>query len=177
MFWLNWLRLRSRLIKPSPDFDLAACEVILAQSFGLRADGPGVSNEALAEVVRSLHLRHGLPMVLQWEVADCLTDLPMAGVIREHEEPGKYLDSREVLLQSWSICQAHGWKRAVVVAHPDHAWRVARIAHKLGFQVAVANTSQVPYDPESTQVWTRGPVRFLLREVVAVALFFWRGWI
>lgn len=110
-------------------------------------------------------------------IPDALPDLPVDYAVREHRTTGQYLDTHEVLSQSWEFCQAHSWTKAIVVAHPDHLFRVARTAQRLGFQVLLVDTRGVAYDPRSTQVWTRSRLLFLPREAAAIALYWFRGWL
>lgn len=163
-------------VKPE-ESSLGRSQVVLAQSLGYREKDPGLSNRALAKVVASLYHGFGLPLVLQWEVADCIPELPKVGVIRKHRREGEYLDTYEVLAQSAEICKAHGWQRAILVSHPDHCWRVKKTAERLGFKVTVPDTSLVPYDPESCQPWTRTRAKFLLRELPARLFCLLKGWI
>ena len=166
-------------VRTSSDAAMRGAQVILAQSFGLAGDGipGGVSNEAMAKIVKEIHRQYELPMVLQWEIADCLIDLPMVGVVREHRKFGKYLDTREVLVQSFLVCKKQGWTRVIVVAHPDHIWRVKKVAEKLGLDVFIPDTSSVPYDPHSIQSWTRNKIRFIPREIAARLLYFIKDWL
>ena len=164
-------------VKSSDKRELADSQVILAQSFGLRPSDPGESNKALAKIVENLYKRFQLPLVLQWEIVYYLPDIPMEGIIREHRQAGKYLDTFEALNQSKDICKQHGWKKAIIIAHPDHIWRVAETARKMGFTVRIVDTQSVPYDSHSTQLWTRGRIRFLTREIPARILYLLRGWI
>ncbi len=172
---------------------LCCADVVLAQSFGRRKEGPGLSNETLARIAfytsiisDSVHL----PLILQWEINSCFPAAGRTGVIRRHRQAGKYLDTREMLAQAWEICQKPKgvyflpgvpinmpWKKAIIVAHPDHMWRVMRTAEKIGFEVMVADTSSVPYDKESVQWWTRGQARFIPREILTRVLYLLRGWI
>lgn len=156
---------------------LAQADVIIAQAFGRRQSDPGPSNQALAEVVARIAKPQHLPVILQWEVADAYSAEvgESVYVVRSHRQPGKYLDTLEVLEQAALICHQHGWQKAVIVAHPDHAWRVVANACKLGFTVLTPDTSNCPYDPESVQSWTRSAWLFLPREIVARLLCLVRG--
>jgi len=164
-------------VPPSGEDALCHAEVALVQSFGLRRGAPGLSNGALASIARNLHEHYGLPLVLQWEIADCLPDLQKAGVIRRHRTPDAYLDTREVLVQSAEICRKHGWRKAIIVAHPDHVWRVMKTAEKLDFGIAITDMASIPYDSLSLQPWTRSRWRFVPREIIARLLYLVRGWI
>lgn len=163
-------------VKPGSQIEIRSADVLLVQSFGLRQDSPGPSNEALAKIAENLYRPYVFPLVLQWEVADCLSGTK-AGVIREHRRKGEYLDTYEVLCQSWIICQARGWKRAVVLAHPDHMWRVVKTAEKLGFKTVAADVSSTPYDKESIQWWTRNRALFIAREIPTRVYYLLRGWV
>ena len=156
--------------------DWSSAQAIIALSFG--AGDRCQSNQALADTVRSL-LRHSfLPLLLQCEVADALppgTDIAL--VVRKHRVSGACLDTREVLEQVAEFTKNCDLKRVVIVAHPDHAWRVMRAAERLGFEVFVADTQGVPYDPNSLQPWTRSKRQFVLREILARLFYLRRGWI
>lgn len=155
--------------------EIRNADVVLGQAFGLRKFSPGKSNEALAKIARKLHQRFNLPLVLQWEIAECLPDLPIAEVVREHRLKGKYLDTFEMLFQIRVMSGKHGWERAVVLAHPHHHWRCMMVAKRLGFDVLVVDVSSVPYDKLSTQWWTRDALRFIPREIVARLIFLFTG--
>jgi len=158
--------------------ELAHAEVVLGQSFGLRSHDPGPSNAELARIAHALSRQHQTPLILQWEISDALVHpTTCAGVVREHRIRGRYLDTYEVLSQSAILCRSRGWKRAIVLAHPDHAWRVVRTAERLGFTAVAADTGTVPYDPKSIQPWTRRRASFIPRELVARLLYLVRGWI
>lgn len=164
-------------VKPSAENEVRTGQAIIAQSFGFRKSGPGLSNRALAKIIDDLYQSYRLPLVLQWEIADYLPNLPKAGVIYKHRIEGKYLDTYEVLSQSMEICNRKGWRRVIIVAHPDHYWRVVSVAKKLGFEVVSIDTSSVPYDMESMQFSTKNRCFWWPREIVARLVYFIRGWI
>ena len=156
-------------------------QIIIALSFGQGSGGsPGLSNEALARVVSKLAKKYNVPVIAQWEIADCIPDLSESQqnlIVREHRQSGQYLDTYEVLNQAKFHCDRLGFKKALVVAHPDHAPRCAAVAKKLGFEVAVADTQSVPYDPDSTQEWTRSKKIFLEREKLATEYYRQKGYL
>lgn len=163
-------------VKPSAENEVRNAEVILAQSFGFCESGHSKSNKALARIVNDLYQSYGLPLILQWHIADCLPNLEKAGIIYRHRE-GKYLDTYEVLCQSVEICKKKGWQRAIIVAHPHHYWRVKQVAEKMGFVVLSLDTSSVPYDRKSMQFFTKNRCFWWPREIVARLIYFIRGWI
>lgn len=165
-------------LEPSSKGELKDSDVILALSFGRRENTSGMSNIQLALGVEMLALEFGLPVITQWEISERLTAyIDKAGEIREHRIKGKYLDTREMLIQSLEICKKRNWKKAVIVAHPDHVWRCAETAKKLGFETVIADTAYVEYDEQSVQPWTRSRARFVPREIAARLLFLFKGWI
>ncbi|MDD5547362.1 MAG: hypothetical protein PHN74_00465 [Candidatus Pacebacteria bacterium] len=154
-------------------------DVVIAQSFGLRNGGPGLSNEALVKIVKDIRcLKPKTLVIAQWEIGDQLGSFPNLQIIREHRERGKYLDTREVLAQAKEYCKKKNvGKKAIIVAHPEHYLRVQWAAEKMGFKVTPIFTQQVPYDKESIQPWTRSKTRFIAREVPARILYLLKGWI
>lgn len=150
-------------------------QVIIAQSFGQTRDGPGRSNEALALVVLAHWERYHVPVIAQIEVAQALAvlDVPVHTVIRAHRQPGKYLDTVEVLRQAETVCDLNGWSAVTLISHPHHSSRVQAIAQRLGFRDKFIAVSAPVYDPVSTQWWTRGPLRFKLRERLAWPMSMW----
>lgn len=161
-------------VKISSAKEICEADVVIGQSFGLRKDSPGISNEALAEIARKLHKRYNFPLVLQWEISDCLPDLPKADIVREHRIKGKYLDTYEMIFQAKRLCAQKGWGKAIILAHPDHYWRCMMTAKNLDFEIITVDTSSVPYDKFSKQSWTRSAMHFIPREVIArlIYLFF-----
>ena len=67
-------------VRPNSEKEIRNAETVVGQSFGLRERSSGRSNEAMADIARKMHSQYNLPLVLQWEVADCLPDLPKAFV-------------------------------------------------------------------------------------------------
>jgi hypothetical protein len=167
------------LLWPTPSANLLAdiqgADVVIGLSFGVTPKGPGKSNIALGHIAKKLNKTRNIPLILQWEISDTIPTVKKVGIITSN--PNEYLDSYEVLRQSKVICDANGWKTAVILAHPDHLWRCKKIAEKMGVEVLIVDTSNVPYDSASTEVWTKNRFVFLPREILACALYFIRGWI
>lgn len=150
-------------------------QVVIAQAFGMARDGPGRSNEALALIAQAHYERYGLPIIAQIEVAEALAVLGVSvhTVVRAHRQPGKYLDTVEVLRQAKAVCDLNGWSVATLVSHPHHSDRVQAIAQRLDFRHTFTAVSAPVYDLASTQWWTRGPIRFMLRELLAWPMSMW----
>ena len=76
-----------------------------------------------------------------------------------------------------SVADRNGWKKILVVAAPDHAWRCVRDLKKLGFEAEAddyfSKNGILLYDKNSEQWWTRSRFLFWLREVPIFLLPFW----
>jgi len=171
----TWNYLRDYLITTDQEFKEQ--DVVIALSFGRRACEPGTSNKSLAESVKRLHEKYGIPLILQKEIAFLLCSFEKAGIIKEHRKykrngkTKKYLDTYEVLAQAKEICKDKGWKKITLVAHQDHLPRVIRTAKKLNFTVSIFLLKNVPYDEKSIQSWTRTRWRFCLRELITTIIY------
>lgn len=160
--------------------DVRAAHCVIGFSFGaVRKDGevvPGPSNEVLADII--VKEFGSLPLLLQSEIADSLP--PSLAVLRrigEHRR-GPYLDSRAVARQALEVMREKGWTTAVVLAHRHHVPRAEAVCRRLGIDTVVPEgLARVPFCTKSLQWWTRGPVRWRLREVPAVFWHWCRGWL
>lgn len=118
---------------------------------------PGKSNEALVEYVAA-H-RENLPAILQYEIAEALSVLGASkDVIRieESSEAKTRLDTVDFATQAKAIMALHGWKRALVVAHPNHMPWLDYVCTQVGIEiVAPTGLSGVPFDEQSAQYWSR----------------------
>ena len=155
--------------------DEIEAQVIIALSFGQGKNGtPGLSNEALARVVAELDDKYNLPIVAQWEIADCIPE-HMKGerdlIVDERRQDKQYFDTIEVLRQSKDHCAKFGFDRAIIVAHPDHLPQVMPVVLQRGLKAVAADTKNVPYDPNSVQEWTRSREGFLIRNYFVAHIF------
>lgn len=167
----------SWLVQPSDNLEEG--EVFIAQSYGLRKDSPGTSNEKLADEIRRFHSFYPHPLILQWEVADCLEDLKKWIVLRieKHRTPGKYLDSKEVKTQAAIEMKKRGWKTAILISHPWQNWRCKKILEHLGTQVRIPLLKRISCDRKSIQWWTRYLFLWILREIPTRLYYLYKGWI
>ncbi|HYD91024.1 MAG TPA: hypothetical protein VEA37_05985, partial [Flavobacterium sp.] len=103
--------------------------------------------------------------------------------IEKHRMPGRRLDTYEVTAQAaayWFGTLGKNRKaenRAVILAHPDHVWRCAKTAEKLGFRPVIISMESVEYPSNSEQRWTRSTWRYRPYDVLARLLYWKRGWI
>lgn len=80
-----------------------------------------------------------------------------------------YIDTHGVALQSWLLFQKHGIRRPCLVSHSCHLNRSRRIFEKLPLDEVIIPAivaEDVPFDPKSSQVWTRSRRNYLFFEYV-----------
>lgn len=138
-------------------------EVILGLSFGFKKDGPGFSNEALAEVIDREQIKNpDTPSILHLEIAACVKRRPLF-MISRHRKYGQNLDSEEAIDQAISYARKRGFSVIKLVAHPFlHRQKCWSLLKKYGIKVKIVKTGWIPFDKDSEQWYTRGPVRCLL---------------
>lgn len=153
---------------------LRNAQVIIGMAFGANrkntSQEPGVSNEEIARIIHRLWQKKNLPVIAQREVAEAMVKLRIpikpALVISESDQEF-HINSRDVLLQASKYCQRHKLQIAAIVAHPAHILRCSWVAEKIGFDVRLPDVSSVPYEPRSTQWWTRNSLFFFAWELYA----------
>lgn len=142
------------------------------------AFGTGISNAFLAVKAAKFSAAHDCPIICQREVF-CYLDAdhgsPMPVVLSGNE--GAYLDTYQALVETKAICEQRRWSKILLIAHPDHQSRALKVAHKLGLDVEVAEIEKVPYDPSSSQWWTRNRLLFRLWDLGAGFYYFIRGFV
>lgn len=143
---------------------------------------PGLSNQDLASVALRCFPR--LPKILQFEIADAYKESaadtdekPIR--IEHHRRPHRYLDTLEVAQQAQDIMKQHSWKKAVILAHPNHMPRVVAVCQKLGIDCIVTRDTvgAVEFDLLSSQKWTRSLERWHGYEPLCLYYFRLKGWI
>ena len=160
-------------------------DCVIGLSFGYRGKhqqiAPGLSNEDLAAV--ALNAYPQLPKILQFEIGDAYgalgaRDARSVMKIKKHRTPGKYLDTREVIMQAKLIMEKQGYKKAVLLAHPAHMPRVQAACTAAGIEWVAddALRNQVEFDEQSTQKWTRDWEHWRGYEPLALLLYRLKGW-
>ena len=87
-------------------------------------------------------------------------------VIEKHRTEGKYLDTYEVLAQAVEAMKENKLAKAILVAHPGQTWRATKVLEKMGIEVIIpVGLETICFDLYSTQWWTRGPLRWWIREI------------
>ncbi len=149
-------------------------DAIVGIPFGGHADGKeiGASNAAIARVMIRLHesgtmfreifdkAPKPLHMAAQWEMTDADPKPRLDVVIGERNN--FHISTFEFFYELSR--KRPEWRYLIVIAHPDHIWRVKKVAEKFGFVVLVsmAKIKTIPYDLESRQPWCRYKWKFPL---------------
>lgn len=135
---------------------LEGAQVILAHAAGLNSDGsPGLVNEYSTVLIKRLHEKLQIPVIVQGELADCLIDIPLLAVSPRQGQSGRYIDTFDIAIWQKSICDDHNFKRVVLVSYLPHFWRGMRVTEKIGLQVCIPEGIKEIYDPENSQWWAR----------------------
>ncbi|MEK7519827.1 MAG: hypothetical protein AAB581_01090 [Patescibacteria group bacterium] len=151
-------------------------KILLAFSWGYRPSGPSMSNEILAREVAVA--KAGFEYILaQTEVADALIPLGMTPdfiIGKSHV----YITTADVGRAALVWMKEKGIDQAkthiAVACHPVHWVGVRMVLRKLGVS-AERIPGNAPYDPQSSQWYTRGPLRALLGKVTRGIAYAWRG--
>jgi hypothetical protein len=152
---------------------------VFAFTFGnrMQANGnrePGPVNEALADIVATLHQRTGARVFAQWEVAASLGNrVPDALVTainpaRDARGEPAYLSTSGVLEEMARLAEPASLGCVGVVAFADHLYRCVATARRLGFDAHAPAGIAMPdtYDPQSGQAWCRDRIAYLVHDVM-----------
>jgi hypothetical protein len=111
-----------------------------------------------------------LPLVAEREVADALGPTERLIAAPDFDPEDGYAGTPGVAKAAAEALLTRGIRRVVVLAHPGHRRRAAWCCRTVGLDPVLVPRLNVPFDPESAQWWTRGAVRWWLREVPARAV-------
>ncbi len=152
---------------------------VLAFTFGNRmlAHGhraPGPVNQALADVVTTLHERTGARIFAQWEIAAALAGRVPAELVtainpgRDARGEPLYLSTSGVLEEIARLAEPRSLGCVGVVAFADHLYRCVATARRLGFDAYAPEGMVMPqtYDPRSGQAWCRDRLAYLLHDIM-----------
>lgn len=162
-------------VEPDLESNLATAQVVVA------LDGPG-SDRRKAEIALSASIcRSGLPLILQGDVARHISAHGINNIrLVIGAEPGEYLDTYAALSLANEFCIRNGWRRVILVAHPDHLFRAKAIAEVLGLTVLIPKeTVCIRYskagDEKRDTIYGRHKFLFRPREVAARMRDLYRG--
>lgn len=161
-------------MQPSSMKELDEADVVIPVAFGLREFDPGISNRDLGKLSNGFCRMLDAPAVGRWLIAECIEERYRLGVTGSTQDRNNqmvpvaedYVDTYRELAQAVEICKRHGKKKPLILAEPDHYWRVVKTAEAFGYfeKILIADTSSVRKDPESLQMWTRYYHRFRFYE-------------
>lgn len=170
---------------------LSDADCVVGFAFGYRGKSktrtPGLSNQDLANVI--MNRFPDLPKILQLEIADAIKEAGGAGTkdilviskrrSRDHAMAAHELDTQEVAQQAKELMDSHGWKKAVLVAHPNHMPRVQEVCSKVGIDWVATDDLKgaVEFDPLSSQKWTRSIDKWRGYEPIALMYYRAKGWV
>ncbi len=164
--------------------DTGAAQCIVALDFGHRlvqggAREPGTCNEYLASL--ALTTSNGRPIIAQVEInqAICFLRSSMGAdhIIGSPRHHGRYFDTHELAVQVHSIMAGHGWTTAALIAHPHHLPRTQAVFASRGIETTTPAGVRSIWDLKSNQLWTRSPLLWASRELLAILLYERRGWL
>lgn len=161
----------------TPVGNLAEADVFFLLGFGLvqQANGrlqPGQSNLALARWLLANN-PHRVPTITQEGTFLALQQLENAHgsleleqwVINLPHDARIHVDTFGAALQIWLICNNAGLRRGALVTHPWQMARAERIFRKLPLeQLIIPVLPPMPFEPNSSQIWTRNKLLYLLYE-------------
>lgn len=149
---------------------------IIAFSFALRAseDEPNPCNIRLAEAVKKIAQAEKSPVVIvtQWEIARKLRadGVPVAHSV-ELRPDGTYLDSDIVWAEAEQVFGQHGVKEVIPVAQPFmQLTKIRMMLNKSGYKILKRKVGWIGFDKQSSQPWTRGPIRLFIYSVKQLLL-------
>ncbi len=159
--------------------ELRNVDALIVSAFGGRdGDIIGISNAYLIKVTDEISKQYNIPIIAQWEIGNKSSQKNVIFSIQK--TPGEYLDTHGVAKKAAEFCKQRNIKSVAVIAHPDHTLRCkwALEEEKMDFEkVYIVNTEGCPYDPQSNQVWTRSPKKFIPYEILARLMYLAKGYI
>lgn len=162
--------------------DISRADVILTQAVSLLKDGsPGPGNKILADVLRELHEKFpDKPIIPQEELSLAAPELPYFAIAKRPPSgvachSNSAWNTEAVVSFQHDICEKHGWKKAAVVAMPDHQGRTVMVMERFGFVpivVPVPGPQEIYFNSDCFYFSQRGHRwRFLLREFLCRIYF------
>lgn len=161
---------------PSSPQEIAEAEAIVGLPFGAHEkDSPAnASNEAICTEALGRQRELGLPLIVQWELAEALqqqrAEAGLSVGTRWHPHFNTYMFFKE--LRS----RRPGLRKIIVVAHRQHLWRCVLVGERFGFEVrTLQGAAAIPYS-YSRHWWAACPWTFLPYEALVRQYFLARGW-
>jgi hypothetical protein len=146
-------------------------KIIIALSYGHRSEEPGLTNEALAELIKS-HSEQADLILVQKEIGRALKKIDTTPhfEVSDHRIENAYLDTKEVLDQMMEFLKNQNFSleklEVITVSHTTHKTGLKWLLQKYG----ITPRKQIytsTYDPRSHQWWTRSPFHNLPYKIYA----------
>jgi len=76
------------------------------------------------------------------------------------------------------VIKSRGFSKVIIIAHPMHVWRVNKHCQKLSLVPIIPyDLEKIPFDPASSQWWTRSAFLWIIRELPIRIYCLLRGYI
>ena len=147
-------------------------EIIIALSFGKRnrpfGSSTNHSNLSLAYLVQDIASKKDCPLLIQKEIADCFDTSKFLslrkGIVSVFEKGD--LSTYEIIHSIVKMMERNECHKAIIITHPAYASRIKAILEKKLIEVELPpEIGNIPFDPQSTIWWTRGPLRWWIMEI------------
>ena len=155
-------------------------KVLWAFSWGHQYPKPGLSNEVMADEVAKIKDQFDFTLV-QFEIGQALT---AKGVSVDHITnppagwPQTYINSYQVAEDMLGYMKSRGVEASeseiAVICHHAHWDGLSLILRKLGLKIKRLDLN-IPYDPKSSQWWTRSPLQTLIGKGIHGFQYLFKG--
>ncbi|HZZ99501.1 MAG TPA: hypothetical protein VFK07_02200 [Candidatus Paceibacterota bacterium] len=155
-------------------------KVLWAFSWGHQYPKPGLSNEVMADEVAKIKDQFDFVLV-QFEIGQALT---AKNITVDHVTkppvgwPHTYVNSYQVAEDMLAYLKSKGVEASdadiSVICHHAHWDGLSLILRKLNLKVKRVDFD-IPYDPNSSQWWTRGPLRMLVGKGIHGVQYLFKG--
>lgn len=145
---------------------------------------PGLPNRQLAAECQAMADLYGLPVITQWEVATAFDSVWYEQnknriiCLWPSADPKQYFSTRLVKEETVRVMNQHGWHNPIELAHKRQVARNFLIVKKLLSKspIIIEQKTQC-FDSKSIQSWTRGPLAWIVREVLTRAFHLVKKWV
>lgn len=139
-------------VPPSSKTEIITAQVIIIHEFG-NMKWPSIAIKLLAKRAAALAKQYDIPVIAQYPSNSVLIEhgvTPVLVIDHNISHPGDHLDTQEVDSQVNELCQEKGWQRVLIMAHPDHVWRVVENIKSFGLIPIIPDClDDIPYDKNS----------------------------
>lgn len=163
------------------DAEMQTAYAVVTQShspISLGNAGPG--NKIMASVARQISTKYGLPLLIQEEMELADPSIQYVHISKDPNRSGFSTSSwntYEIAKLQKEFCDEKGWKRVIVVAHPDHMMRAVAVYQMLGLKAMAAPMPRRLRSYSFPGSFQFGLVGFRIRETLCRFLFWYWGYI